>query len=89
MRNQAKTKEAIKLYKQLLPIYEKDEDWKMAGLVLQMIGVSYKIDSDSGNAIHWLEKAKDLYKQHDLKEGYGNTLRDIGLVYIYTENFKS
>ncbi len=78
LKNQAKTKEAVKIYEQLLDLYEKEENWKMVGLIYQMIGVCYK--ENAGKALHWLGKAKELCKEHDLKEGYANTMREIAMV---------
>lgn len=88
-RNNAKTKEAIKLYLILIDEYEKIKEYSKAGHMIQMIGVSYKIDNDTKNSLQYLDKAYKYYLDHGLKFEAGDVLRDIGITYEYIDDLKN
>src|SRR3989304_1111818 len=83
LRNQGKTKEAIALYQKLFKIYDQGKNFAMAGGQIQMIGVCYKIDSNTTLSLKYLKLAEKYFRQHKLDDGLGNTLRDIGITYEY------
>ena len=88
LRNSGREEEAVKAYKQLIDLYTKAGDLKMAGWAQQMIGVSYKIGNHLDKAIPWYQRAIRSFKKIDDPWGVGNTLRDIGTTYAYRHRYK-
>lgn len=88
LRNSGRTKDAIKIYQQLVKLYEVEKDYFQAGSQIQMIGVSYKIDNDTKRAVSYLSKAAEYFKKYGIVDGLGNTLRDIGITYEYIGDYE-
>ncbi|MFA5927059.1 MAG: tetratricopeptide repeat protein [Patescibacteria group bacterium] len=82
-RNSGRVTEAVRLYEQIYATEDSASNWQSAGEALQMIGVSYKINNDTKNALKYLKRAVDYYKRHDIEVGIANALRDIGITYEY------
>lgn len=83
LRFQSQTQQAIPVYKQVADEADKQGDHKLAGHVLHMIGVCYKMDNQTEQAINALKTAAEYYSRHGFAQKEGVVMCDIGLAYDY------
>ncbi len=83
LRFRSETQQAIPLYTQVADLAQKQSDFKLAGHALHMIGVCYKMDNQTEEAIDALTNASNYYNEHGYPEKEGVVLCDIGSVYEY------
>lgn len=87
-RNCGRSQEAIALYRKLFMYFDQIGDVEQAGQQLQMIGVCYKIENSTAQALAELKEAISYFRSHGLERDVGNTLRDIGITYEYANRLE-
>jgi tetratricopeptide (TPR) repeat protein len=79
LRNNGKVEEAVKVYSRVVGLAIQKDDTYMIGEATHMIGSAYYIDGKYELARDYLLDGLDQFKRLNNTEGWGATLRDLGL----------
>ena len=79
--------QAIELYKELLPLYDKQKDIDHYGRALFQIGLCYRMANENSRALEELAKSVEYYKKNNNHDRVAYSYREIGTVYLNVEDF--